>query len=90
MTSRKWSKDHGQTIGRPRSSKYQLRQPVTQTVFREASSRARSNSSSASWVAGDLTALFATYQFDQLEDVRELELGHLDQRVVARPVRSGR
>ena len=37
ISSRKRSNDHGHAAGMPRSSRYQLRQPVTQTVCFAAS-----------------------------------------------------
>src|SRR5207253_9355632 len=51
ISSRKRSKLHGHTAGTPRSSRYQLRQPVTHTVFLAASTRAASCASIASRVA---------------------------------------
>src|SRR6185436_15754018 len=51
IASRKRSNDHGHVAGMPRSSRYQLLQPVTHTVFFAASVRSASKASIAAGLA---------------------------------------
>ena len=83
ISARKRSNEHGHDAGMPRSSRYQLRQPVTQIVFFAASTRAASNASIAVPCRRDLAALAGAEPVDELHDVAELQLGDLDQREVA-------
>src|SRR3546814_10956182 len=53
ITSRKWSMLHGHAAGMPRSSRYQLRHPVTHTGPFVASTRAASKASAASAVGSN-------------------------------------
>ena len=79
--------DHGHTAGMPRSSRYQLRHPVDPDRVWAASTRAASNRSRAVGRGTDLAALAGPQPLDELQDVAELQLGHLDEREVARPDR---
>ena len=69
ISSRKRSNVHGHTAGMPRSSRYQLRQPVTHTVCC-AASRARPRSAAIAVARGaDLAALARAEALDELHDV---------------------
>ena len=72
-------KDHGQVAGMPRSSRYQLRQPVLQMVLAAAATRSASNWSVADSGGADLPTPAGVDQLDELHDVGELHLGDLDE-----------
>ena len=79
IASRNRTNGQGHTAGSPRSSRYQLRQPVTHTVCCAALLARALELGQRVVRRAHLAALAGPDALDELHDVAELELGDLDE-----------